>query len=263
MIGRILAVALNTFRDSIRSKVPYVILLLVIGANLFAIVLGEMSLHEEARVARDVGLGAVSLCGSILAIILGVTLLYREIQRKTIYLIITKPIERWEFVLGKFFGMVATLTLLVVAFAVAMAGLLYLQGVPFDAAVLKALVLAYMEVMLVAALAIFFSSFSSPYLSGLFTFLIWVLGRVTPEMRAAAESAKSAAVRSIAEAGLWLVPDLHLFSVSGGTVGGEHVSVHGSFVAWSYVSTAGLYALIYGAALLVLAMVIFSRRNFV
>ncbi len=94
MIRRVLALAVNTFREAIRSRVVYGIVIAVVGANLFALVLGEMSLHEEARVARDVGLAGVALFGSITAIILGVSLLYNEIQRKTIHNILSKPIAR-------------------------------------------------------------------------------------------------------------------------------------------------------------------------
>lgn len=263
MIGRVYAIALNTFREAIRHRVLYGILAVVVGINLFGIVLGEMSLHEEARVARDVGLTGVSLFGSITAIVLGVSLLYGEIQRRTIHTIVSKPLERWEFVIGKYAGMGITLSLLVLFFALAMAGLLALQGVAFTSAILKALVLSYVEVLVVAALAIFFSSFSSPYLSGVFTFGLFFAGRLTPEMREAIESTEIGPVRSILDAALYLIPDLHLFSVSGGTVDGEHVSVHGAFVDWAYVATTSGYGLLYISLLLALAVVIFSRRDFV
>jgi len=263
VIGRIYAIALNTFREAIRRKVIYGIIGVVVALNLFAIVLGEMSLHEEQRVARDVGLAGVSLFGSITAVYLGVTLLYGELQRKTIYTIISKPIERHEFVLGKYLGMGFTLTLLVALFALALAGLLALRDVPFTDAVAKALILAYMQVLIVAAVAILFSSFSTPFLSGIFTIGLFLLGRCTPEMRAAIDSTSDDWIRTICDYALKIVPDLHVFSISGGAVDGQHVSVHSHFVDWGYVGVAGAYGLLYIAALLALSMVIFSRRNFV
>lgn len=263
MFGRIYAIALNTFREAIRHRVLYGIIATVVGMNLFAIVLGEMSLNNEARVARDVGLGGVSLFGSITAIVLGVSLLYGEIQRRTIHTIVSKPLERYEFVLGKYAGMGITLSALVILFALAMAGLLLIQGVPFTSSVFKALLLAYMEVLVVAALAVFFSSFASPFLSGLFSFAVFFTGRVTPEMRDAIESSEIQWVRDVCNAALYLVPDLHLFSISGGEVRGEHVTVHGEFVDWSYLATAGGYCLLWVALLLSLAILIFSRRDFV
>jgi Cu-processing system permease protein len=263
VIARIHAIALNTFREAIRSRVLYGILALVVGLNLFALVLGEMAHHEEARVARDMGLAGVSLFGSITAVVLGVSLLYGEIQRRTIHTIISKPLERHEFVLGKYLGMAVTLTLLVAMFTLAMAGLLAIQDVPFTSHVAKAVLLGYMEVLIVAAIAIFFSAFSSPFLSGVFTLGIFFLGRITPEMRAAAEGATEGWSRTVADAALRVIPDLHLFSISGGTIDGEYVSVHADFVSWGYVGTAALYAALYVAVLLLLAIVVFARRDFV
>jgi ABC-type transport system involved in multi-copper enzyme maturation permease subunit len=258
--GRIYAIALNTFREAIRQRVLYGVLFVVLGVNLLAIALGRMSLHEEERVARDVGLGGVSLFGVFTAIYLGVTLLYGEIQKKTIHTIIAKPIDRWEFVVGKYAGMAATLALLVAAFAAIMALLLWARSMPMPIAVVKALALTFMEVMVVAAVAVLFSSFSTPFLSGIFTFMVFFFGRVSPEMRAAAERADLGG--AIAGGALRVLPDLHLFSISGGVVDGAHVSVHGGFVGWGYVATAGAFAALYIAALLLLSVLVFSRRDF-
>ena len=263
MIDRLFAIALNTFREASRQRILYGILAVALGFNLFAIVLGAMSLHQEARVARDVGLAGVSLFGSITAIVLGVSLLYGEVQRRTIYTLVSKPLERYEFVLGKYLGMALTLTVLVAVFAGAMILLLWVQGVPVSAEVIKAVLLGYLEVLVVAAIAIFFSSFSSPFLAGVFSFGLFFLGRVTPEMRAIAEQGEAGTLGPVIDAALVIVPDLHLFGISGGTVDGEHVSVHGEFVAWGYVATAGGYALWVIAALLAIACAIFARRDFV
>ncbi len=263
MISRIVAIAQTTFHEAIRRRVLYGIVVVVFLFNMFAIVLGEMSLHEEARVARDMGLSGVSFFGSITAILLGVSLLFVELQKRTIHTIISKPIERYEFVIGKYLGMALTLTLLTTLFTLALWEVLALRDAPFSEAVSKAVFLAYIEVLVVAAIAIFFSSFSTPFLSGIFTFAIFVVGRVTPEMRAAAENAKSAWVRDICNATLYVIPDLHLFSASGGTVNGKHVTVHSDFVDWSYVATSSGYGLAYIAIFLVLACVIFGRRDFV
>jgi ABC-type transport system involved in multi-copper enzyme maturation permease subunit len=260
--GRVFAIVLNTFREAIRNKVLYGALFVVVAANFMAVVLGEMSLHEEARVARDVGLAGVSLFGSMTAIFVGVTLLYGEIQKKTIHVILAKPIHRWEFVLGKYLGMTVTLTLLVVAFAAALAVMLWLEGLAFDGRVAKAVVLGWGEVLTVAAIAIFFSSFSTPFLSGIFTFGLFFIGRSYAELAYAAEKAKEPVLKAIAEVALWLVPDLHIFSISGGEVAGNHVSVHGDFVTWGYVAAAGGYAAAVIGVLLILAMLIFQRRDF-
>ena len=262
MMNRIIAIAINTFREAIRRRMLYVITALVVGFNLFAMVLGAMSLGEEARVARDVSLAGISLGGSVTAIVLGVILLHSEVQKRTVHTIICKPIERYEFVLGKYLGMAITLFALVFLFTLALVALLAIQEVPFTVPVAKAILLAYMEILVVAAIAVLFSSFSTPYLSGLFTFGLFLLGRVTPEMRAIIDSGKMGAFEDVCRAALFFVPDLHLFAVSGGAVKGEYVSVHTEFVTWGYVGMAMGYGLLYLAILLSLSIAIFARRDF-
>jgi len=263
MMGRIWAIALNTFREAARIRVLYGILVVVVGANLLALVLGTMAIREEARTARDVGLTGISLFGSLTAVFLGVFLLYGEIQRRTIHAIVSKPIERWEFVVGKYLGMGLVLSVLVVLFGLAMVLQLAIGSLPITEALLKAVVLAWMEVMVVAAIAIFFSSFSSPFLSGLFALGLWVIGRVTPDLLAATNVTKSAWIKWTAKGALKVVPDLHLFAVSGTQVDGHHVSVHRDFVSWEYVATATGYGVLWIAGLLLVATVIFHRRDFV
>lgn len=163
-LGRIWAIALNTFREAARIRVLYGIMVLVLASNLLALVLGEMSIYEESRVARDVGLAGISMFGSLTAIFLGVFLLYSEVQRRTVHSIVSKPIERWEFVVGKFGGMALVLSVLVGLFSGAMLLMLWYQGTGVTPEVLRALLLSWFEVLTVAAVAIFFSSFSSPFL---------------------------------------------------------------------------------------------------
>jgi Cu-processing system permease protein len=263
MLGRIWAIALNTFREAARIRVLYGVVVLVVAANLLALVLGEMSIREQDRVARDVGLAGISLFGSLTAIFLGVFLLYTEIQRRTIHAIVSKPLERWEFVVGKYGGMALVLSTLVALFALSMTGLLAWYGIALTVSVIKAIALAWMEVLVVAAVAIFFSSFSTPFLSGIFALGLWVIGRVTPDLRAVAAKASSPFVETVTRVASEAVPDIHLFSVSGRSIDGEIVSVHGDFVSWAYVGLAAGHAALWIAGLLVVACVIFSRRDFV
>ena len=262
MLGRIYAVMLNTFREASRNRVLYGIVAVVLGVNFFGLVLGELALQERARVVRDVGLAAISIVGSVTAIVLGVLLLYTEVQRRTIHTIISKPVERYEFVLGKYLGMALTLTFLVGLFGVTLSAILLLQGQAPNVALLKAIILTYMEVLIVAGIAVFFSSFSSPFLSGVFSLLLFVLGRLTGQMYLALE-AKQEWIRHVVKAALYVVPDLHLFSVSGGEIKGQYVSVHEQFVSWGYVFASGVYAFLYLGMLLLIAIAIFQRRDFV
>ncbi len=261
MTGRIWAIALNTFREAVRIRVLYGILILLIGANLMSFVLGAMAATDSARVTSDTGLAGISLFGSLTAIFLGVFLLYGEIQRRTIHIIVSKPIERWEFVIGKYLGMALVLSVLVGTFSLAMFGTLLLKDVPITQAIFKAVVLSWCEVLLVAAIAIFFSSFSTPFLSGIFSLALWVIGRVTPDLEAASRTS-STMIRTITKVTLYVIPDLHLFAVSGRSIEGTQVSVHGDFVSWGYVGLSSLHAFGWIAGLLAFAAVLFHRRDF-
>jgi ABC-type transport system involved in multi-copper enzyme maturation permease subunit len=262
MIGRIWAIALNTFREAARIRVLYGILVLVLGSNLLAVFVGELSQRDAERFARDIGLAGISMFGSLTAIFLGVFLLYTEVQRRTIHAIVCKPISRWEFVVGKFAGMAVVLSVLVGVFAVAMLGMLVWQHTEVSAGVAKAVLLSWLEVITVAAIAIFFSSFSTPFLSGIFALGMWVIGRLTPDLEAATRAA-APWIRITTRVALEIVPDVHLFAVSGRTLDGTAVSVHGDFVPWSYVALAAAHGVGWTVALLALAALLFHRRDFV
>jgi ABC-type transport system involved in multi-copper enzyme maturation permease subunit len=223
---------------------------------------GELSQRDADRFARDIGLAGISLFGSLTAIFLGVFLLYTEVQRRTIHAIVCKPISRWEFVIGKFTGMAVVLSVLVGVFAVAMLGMLVWQDTEISAGVAKAVVLSWLEVITVAAIAIFFSSFSTPFLSGIFALAMWVLGRLTPDLEAATRAA-APWIRITTRVALEIIPDVHLFAVSGRTLDGAAVSVHGDFVPWSYVALAAAHGVGWTVALLALAALLFHRRDFV
>ncbi len=262
MIQRIYAIALNTFREAIRNRILYAILAIVVGYNLFSIILSQLSMGQESRVTQDVGLSGVSLFGSITAIVLGVSLLYGEMKKRTVHTILSKPLSRPEFVLGKYLGMVATLLLFVGLFAIAFYLVLRLQNIDIRMPLVKAVLLASLEVAVVAAVAMFFSSFSSPFLAGAFTSGIFFLGRVTDTVRMALASNNNPVIDTFCNIALFVVPDLFLFSPSGRTIDAQHYSIHGDFVTWSYMGIAGAYAAAYIAVLLIVASAIFARRDF-
>lgn len=259
---RVWAIALNTFREATRNRVLYVLVMFAVGLMAFSIVLGELSLHEEVRVIKDIGLGGISVVGLVISLFLGVNLLSKELDRKTVFFVIPKPLHRHEFLLGKYLGMAVTLGVLVVVMAMTLAAVLATQGGTHDLALLRAETLVLLELGLVLAVALLFSSFSSPYLSAMFTAGLWIVGRNSGELRTfatgkLADTPLGGLLSSIAS----VVPDFHVFFVSGGTLGDTPVSIHGGFVGWSYVGEAALYAGAYGGACLAIATVLFSRRD--
>ena len=262
-VMRIWAVGLNTFREAMRNRVLAVLVLFSIGLMGFSLVLGELSLHEEVRVIKDLGLAGISVCGIAIALFLGVNLLSKELDRKTVFFVIPKPLHRWEFLLGKFTGLGVTLVLLTGLMAVVLAAFVVSNGGKHGISMLRAEVLVLLELLLLTTVAMLFSSFSSPYLSAMFTGALWVIGRNTPELIAFANGKlEGTPLGAVLLATTHVLPDFHLFYISGGSLDGAVVSVHETFVSWSYVLHAAGYAGLYGATCLLAATVLFSRRDF-
>jgi len=260
---RVGAIALNTFREAIRNKVLYILLLFAVGLIASAVALGQMSLHEDLRVIRDLGLAGIALFGVLIAIFVGVNLVYKELDRKTVFSLIPKPMYRFEFILGKFAGMVLTLAVQVAIMAAVLFAVLSIAGGGVEGPVVRAIVLLFVEVVVITAVAVLFSTFSSPILSGAFTLGIFVIGRFTPELRELIAKLSSSSLKAVLGAALRVFPDLHVFYVSGSMVDGQYVTVQADYVDWSYVATASGYGLLYAGCALVLSIVLFSRRDFI
>lgn len=261
--GRVWAIALNTFREAVRNRVLYVLALFAVGLMAFSLVLGELSMHEEVRVIKDLGLAGISLVGVVIALFLGVNLLSKELDRKTVYFVIPKPLRRWEFLLGKYLGQAFTLSILVGLMSIILALFVSVQGGAHGVAMLRAEVLVMGELLLLTAVAMLFSSFSSPYLSAMFTAALWIIGRSRGDLLAFATGKKleGTPLGSVLEAVAAVVPDFHAFYVSGSQLGGQVATVHETFVSWGYVVEVGLYGLLYASVCLGIAMLLFARRD--
>ena len=261
--ARVWAVALNTFREAVRNRVLYVLAMFAVGLMAFSLVLGELSMHEEVRVIKDLGLAGISFVGVVIALFLGVNLLSKELDRKTVYFVIPKPLQRWEFLLGKYLGQVFTLTILVGLMALILAAFVTAEGGTHGVVMVRAEVLVVVELALLTAVAMLFSSFSSPYLSAMLTAALWVIGRNRGELMAFATGKKleGTPLGTVLEMVADMVPDFHALYISGAQLGGQVVSVHESFVSWGYVAEASAYGMLYAAVCLVVAMLLFSRRD--
>jgi ABC-type transport system involved in multi-copper enzyme maturation permease subunit len=263
---RVVAIAINTFREAIRNKVLYSLLFFAVLLIISALAFGQVSLHEEARVTRDLGLGGIALFGVLIAIFVGVNLVYKEIDRKTVFTLIPKPIHRYEFILGKFAGMVLTLAVQIAIMSAVLFTILFIQVGSLDAdlpPLLRAVALLFLEVSVITAVAVFFSTFTSPFLSGVFTLGIFLVGRSTPELRELIGKLHHPVLKLSLAGALKIVPNLHIFYVSGSMIGGRTVSVHAAFIDWGYVGWAALYACGWSAVALIVSMILFSRRDFV
>lgn len=260
-MSRILAIGLNTFREAIRNKILYVLLFFAAGLILSALALAQISLQEDARIVRDLGLGGISIFGVVIAIFVGTNLVYKELDRKTVFTILPKPLYRYEFVLGKFVGISLTLIVQVGLMTAVLFAMLALKQLGVEAVVVRAVVLIYLEIVLITALTVLFSTFTTPLLSALFTAGLFLVGRSIGEVQELMKKTDGG-LHALLYFITKVVPNLRLFYVSGATLNNQPISIHDTFVGWDYVASAAIYAGGYSTLALVLACVLFSRRDF-
>ncbi len=259
---RILAVAANTFRESARHRAFIGLLLGAFILILSSLLVSELVVYDQQRrVVQDFGLFFISFAGVVIAVIIGVLLVYKELERKTIYSLLSKPLHRYEFLVGKYLGMLLVLATVTLVLGGSWFLVLIVRDVPVRLVFVKAVLLIFGELSIVSAVAILFSSFSSPVLSGIFTFGIFVVGRQVYFINELLTSSKGLFVtapqlRPLGEAVTRIFPDLSLFDVAREILLEVEVS-------WLYVSQSLAYALCYVVILIAMAVLVFQRRDFV
>jgi len=256
MRSRIVHIASNTFREAVRDRVLYNLIgfaLLLSGA---AVLVGQISIDIEKLVVINLGLTAVSLFGVVIAIFIGIGLVSKEIEKRTLYTVLSRPVRRWEFIVGKFFGLSGTLVVNTFFMAIGVfAALFYVSHkfVKADGLILVALYFIVLEFLIIVSLALLFSSFSSPLLSAVFAFSLFVIGSFAEDLRNFARMAHGIS-GWLATAAAYLVPNFSAFNVISSIA-------HEQPVAAQLVLQNTLYALFYAATALSGAVLIFQHRD--
>lgn len=309
MMGRILAVATNAYREAVRARVLFGLLAAALATSMYAVLVATLSLRQELRVVADIGAASLSLYAVLVAIVLGATSLYRELELKTIFPILARPLRRHEYVVGKYLGTLTTLgvflaldgsmVLLLLALlakqnvvvvasvvgglGVALAALLVRARfsrvfvvIPWSLALLLAtallagpagderrlvlagLVLTFSEVAIVAAVATLFSSFSSPFLTAIFTFGVFLVGRSTDLLANLPAKVFGPVLRDIGRALATIMPNLHLYAPPRPLLLGQVPEAP----LGPYLVEAALHALAFVTVLLALGALVFRKRDF-
>ncbi len=261
-------VAVNVFRESVRDRVPYNLVLFAILLIASSYLIGQLTAGQDVKIIKDLGLAATSVFGLFIAIFIGIGLVSKEVERRSIYALLSKPVSRSQFIAGKYAGLVLTLAVNVTVMAVALYAILgymvWTAQAPIragwdapgaDPALLKALFLIFIELMLITAIALFFSTFSSPILSAALTFGFYVAGHFNADLKNFDRVVDSKAAAMLARGVYHVLPDLSAFDV-------KTEVVHGLPVTAGYLATTAAYGMAYVAALLLMATFIFSRRDF-
>ncbi len=255
-MSQILTIALNTFRENRRDRVLYVFVFFAAVMILAGVVVGELSPFEQAKVLLDLGQSAMSLVGSLIAIFLGIGLVSREIDRRTIYVIIAKPVTRTEFLFGKVAGLALTLTAVLALMSAIFLIVAVGYGVKPTLALGQSVVLLWVELVLLVAVAVTFASFTSTtMLSAMFSVGVWIIGQVVGDLARLAERSESVLTKTVLGFFYWLLPNLSLFDA-------KARATYGIPVPAGEMAAAIVYGLAYSAALLCVASIVFSRRDF-
>ena len=261
-------IALQVFRESVRDKVFYNLVLFAVLLIAASYLIGQLTAGQEVKIIKDLGLGATQVFGLFIAVFIGIGLVSKEVERRSIYSLLAKPVRRHELILGKYAGRVLTLVVNISVMAVALYAVLgYMSWVETeefrqsweapatDPAMLLAIFLIFAQLMLVTAIALFFSTFSGPILAAVLTFGLVVVGHFNADLRNFENVVDSRAAAYLARALYYGLPNLAPFDVKAEVVHAQPVSL-------GYVALTTGYAVAYIAALLLAAMFIFSRRDF-
>ncbi len=249
-------VVVVTFREAIRNRVLYLLLFFGVVIVLLSRIAGLLTVGDEMKVMQDLGLTVVTLLDVLIAVFVGIELVYKEIDKRTLYLILTKPITRERFLLGKYLGLVLTLLVIHVGMTALLTVYLGLLG-RWNPRLLVALYGTLLEVLVVTAVATMFSTWTTPILSGLFTFSVWVIGRASRSLLALADVVrnKSPGLARLIEAVYYCVPNLDRMSL-------DAYAVHGVALPPGYLLSITVAAGLYAVVMLLLAVLLFQRRDF-
>ncbi len=255
MFLRIGTIAHNTIREAIRNKLLYTLLFFAMVLIGTGVLVSTLSYVESERILQDVGLAAIRLMSVGIAVFVGVGLIHGEVERRTIYTILSKPVSRVEFLLGKYVGLVVTTWLMLAVMALAFAGVSVGYGAPLDMGHLTCFFLVGMELVVMVAVATFFSAFTTPMLASLFTVGVYLLGHGSRDLRLLGDQAKNESVKPVANFLFEVLPDLESFNVSVQAV--HQLPIPAGEVGWAVV-----YGLGYATVILFGASYLFARRDF-
>ena len=268
-MGRVIGlVAYHVFKESVRDKVLYNLVffaVLMIGASYL---IGQLTAGQDVKIIKDLGLAASSVFGLFIAVFIGVGLVWKEVDRRSVYNLLVKPLRRHEFIIGKFAGLALTLFVNIAVMAVALYAVLgfmlwmqpglartAIEAPVLDVQILKAFALLYVQLLVVTSVALFFSTFSGPMLSAAFTFGLYIVGHFNADLAHFENVVKSQAAAWLGRALYYLLPNLAPFDVKAAVVHGQPVSA-------AYVALTAGYGLLYAGVMVTLAVLVFSRRDF-
>jgi ABC-type transport system involved in multi-copper enzyme maturation permease subunit len=253
---KITAIAGITFKEAKRDRILYLLFFFAALGIVASRVLALLTVGDRVKIIKDVGLASISVFGVLMAVLIGTGLVYKEIDKKTIFTLLSKPLHRAQFILGKFLGLVLTLFVMTVCMTAIFLALLYLHTQRFEGGLLVAIGFIFLELVLITAVAILFSSFSTPILSSLFSLAFYLIGHLSWGLELLIKKMAPGAGRTLARALYAFLPDLENFNF-------KTEVVHGLPIPPAIYLPSILYGVLYTAFILGLAVLIFRKRDFI
>ncbi len=251
---RSLAVAHNTFREAVRDKVLYVLLFFAAASILGSKALGWISIGQDIKIIKDISLAAVLVFGVLIAIFVGTTLIYKEVDKRTLYTILSRPIRRYEFILGKYLGLAFLLGLVTIVMTDVAVLYVFAFGGSIDIAFFYAALLIYIELLLITAFSVLLSALTTPILGAIIVFCVFILGHATEVLIDLPPNFDDTWTKYMLEGVYYVVPNLNNFNI-------RAEAANSVIPSFSYVLWAVLYGLVYTGMLLILSAIVFEDKD--
>jgi len=253
---KIYSIAVNTMREAIRNRILYLLLIFALLMILSSRIVSLLTVGDELKIIKDIGLISISFFGVLMAVFIGIGLVSKEIEKRTIYNIISKPVQRYEFLLGKFLGLIITILLNITIMTAVFLFIIFLKSGSWDFSILKALLLFFFELLIVIAVALLFSTFTTPILSSVFTLAVYIMGHLSSNMLALRERISGAIGRAVCTVLYYLLPNLQNLNI-------KNEVVHNIAVSPQFILFAIAYSLAYSAVIMLLAIILFQKKDFI
>ncbi len=253
---KIRAIALHTLKEAIRDRILYLILFFAVICIGSSRLLALLTIGDRVKIIKDVGLSSLSLFGALMAILIGTGLVYKEIDKKTIYTLLSKPIHRYQFLLGKFFGLVLTLFIMLLLMSIIFLALIFFHTFTIEWQMLIAILYIFLELCLITAVALLFSCFSTPILSSIFSLAFYLIGHTAWGLETLIVKIKSGFGKALAQGLYHFLPDLENFNF-------RTEVVHNLPIPASIFFYSTLYGLFYTLFVLTIAQLVLRKRDFI
>ena len=257
-LGRTLVVASNVFREVIRDRVLYIIGFFALILIAAALLIPEVAANNGDKIITDIGLGAMNLFGLIVTVFVGTALINKEIEKRTVYVLIAKPVSRAEFVVGKHVGLSAVLAVLLAAMTAIFLTVLSAKQIPYPVnSIVLTVLFQFLELSLIAGVAILFGVFTSSLIAMMLTLAVYLMGNFSRDIVTLGSLADNPGVRQMTQNLYLVLPDLSRFNL-------KNEAIYGMTLLPQPLDLLGsaVYGLVWIGLVLAIAVLIFSRREF-